>query len=99
MRLVRLMGDVPGPGYQVATIHSELGGAGTEGNTLLTIAGMSVADAQGKLTLSTGSVGNAYLYVAYTGQGRTDPVPSAGSFRLVFPGKARQGPHPGGNRP
>lgn len=55
-------------GYQGATIHSELGGAGTGVNASFTLAGMSVADAQAKLTLSTGTVqGNTYLYVAYTG--------------------------------
>jgi len=79
MRLVRLMGDVPGPGYQVATIHSELGGAGTEGNTLLTIAGMSVADAQGKLTLSTGSVGATPTFMwPIPGRGGPTPFPARG---------------------
>ncbi len=54
-------------GYHGATLHSELGGAGTGVNASLTIAGMSVADAASKLTVTTGSVGgNAYLYVAYT---------------------------------
>ena len=55
-------------GYQGATIHSELGGAGTGVNASVTFAGVSLADAQSKLTTSTGSVdGNAYLQITYTG--------------------------------
>lgn len=55
-------------GYQGATLHSELGGAGTGVNASMTLVGMSAADAQSKLTLSTGNAGgNSYLYVAYTG--------------------------------
>ena len=55
-------------GYQGATIHSELGGAGTGVNASVTFAGVSQADAQARFTVLTGSVeGNPYLYVAYTG--------------------------------
>lgn len=55
-------------GYQGATLHAELGGAGTGVNASLTIAGLSVADAASKLTITTGSIGSSsYLYVAYTG--------------------------------
>ena len=55
-------------GYQGATIHSELGGAGTGVNDSVTFAGISLADAQAKFTVTTGTVGTTpYLYVAYTG--------------------------------
>ena len=55
-------------GYQGATIHSELGGAGTGVNASVTFAGISQADADAKFTVLTGTVENApYLYVAYTG--------------------------------
>ncbi len=55
-------------GYQGATIHSELGGAGTGVNASLTIAGLSVADAASKLSVSTGTIGaEHFLYIAYTG--------------------------------
>ncbi len=55
-------------GYQGATIHSELGGAGTGVNDSVTFAGISLADAQAKFTTSTGIVGgSSYLYIAYTG--------------------------------
>ena len=55
-------------GYQGATLHAELGGAGTGVNASLTIAGLSVADAASKLTVTTGSIGSSnYLYIAYTG--------------------------------
>ena len=55
-------------GYQGATIHSELGGAGTGVNASLTIAGMAAADAASKLTLTTGSIGDSpYLQITYTG--------------------------------
>lgn len=55
-------------GYQGATIHSELGGAGTGTNASVTFANISQADADAKFTVLTGTVGNAaYLYVAYTG--------------------------------
>jgi hypothetical protein len=52
-------------GYQGATLHSALGGAGT-GNVSITFAGMTAADAHSKLTMSTGSIGgNSYLYLKY----------------------------------
>ena len=55
-------------GYQGATIHSELGGAGTGVNDSVTFAGISQADALAKFTVLTGTVGTTpYLYVAYTG--------------------------------
>lgn len=55
-------------GYTGATIHSELGGAGTGVNASVTFAGVSLADAQAKFTVSTGTVGGAnYLNIAYTG--------------------------------
>jgi len=55
-------------GYQGATIHSELGGAGTGVNGSVTFAGISQADADARFSVLTGSVGgNPYLYVAYTG--------------------------------
>ena len=61
-------------GYTGATIHSELGGAGSGINGSLTFVGLSVADAQSKLTVQTGHFGTAgqayylgYLYIAYTG--------------------------------
>ncbi len=53
-------------GFQGATIHAELGGAGTGTDASITFAGISIADAQSKFTVSTGTTGGAgYLYVAY----------------------------------
>jgi Ca2+-binding RTX toxin-like protein len=55
-------------GYTGATLHSELSGAGTGVNGSVTFAGISLADAQTKFTISTGNVGGAdYLQIAYTG--------------------------------
>ncbi len=55
-------------GYTGTTIHSELGGAGTGVNGSVTFAGISLADAQSKFTISTGTTGGInYLSVAYTG--------------------------------
>jgi len=55
-------------GYQGATIHSELGGAGTGVNGSVTLAGLSLADVQNKLTMTTGNTGGAdYLLISYTG--------------------------------
>ncbi len=55
-------------GQQGATIHSELGGAGTGVNGSVTFAGISLADALAKFTVTTSTVGgNAYLNIAYTG--------------------------------
>ena len=52
--------------FKGATIHAELGGAGTGTNASVTFAGVSLADAQSKFTISTGATGGAgYLYVAY----------------------------------
>ena len=54
--------------YKGATIHAETNGAGTGVNGSVTFAGVSLADAQSKFTMSTGSVGgNPYLYLKYTG--------------------------------
>jgi len=55
-------------GYTGATIHSELGGAGTGINASITFAGISAADAQAKFTYSVGVTNGAnYLQVSYTG--------------------------------
>jgi hypothetical protein len=55
-------------GYTGATIHSELGGAGTGINASITFAGISSADAQAKFTYSVGVMNGAnYLQIAYTG--------------------------------
>jgi len=51
-------------GFKGATLHAETHGAGTDVNASLTFAGMSVADAQSKLGMSTGTVGGtAYPYL------------------------------------
>ena len=55
-------------GFQGATIHSELAGAGTGVNASVTFAGVSLDDAQSKFSILTGTVGTVpYLYIAYTG--------------------------------
>lgn len=55
-------------GYQGATIHAELAGAGSGVNASVTFANVSLADAQNKLITSTGNVsGNSYLSITYTG--------------------------------
>ena len=55
-------------GYTGATIHSELGGAGTGINASITFAGISAADAQAKFTYSVGTTNGAnYLQIAYSG--------------------------------
>lgn len=55
-------------GHQGATIHAELGGAGTGVDASVTFAGIGLADAQSRFSISTGSVdGYSYMYVAYTG--------------------------------
>ena len=55
-------------GYQGATIHSELGGAGTGVDASVTFAGITQAEADARFTVLTGQVGDApYLYIAYTG--------------------------------
>ncbi len=56
------------PGYQGATIHSELAGAGTGVNGSVTFAGVSLADALGRFTSTTGTVGGTpYLRIVFTG--------------------------------
>ncbi|HEY0202625.1 MAG TPA: peptidylprolyl isomerase [Acetobacteraceae bacterium] len=55
-------------GYQGATIHAELGGAGTGVNGSVTFAGISQADALARFTVTTGITGeSSYLNIAYTG--------------------------------
>jgi Ca2+-binding RTX toxin-like protein len=55
-------------GYQGATVHAATMGAGTPVNASLTFAGMSLADAQSKLALSTGvASGIPFLYAKYVG--------------------------------
>jgi hypothetical protein len=55
-------------GYQGATIHSAIQGVGTPVNASLTFAGMSVADVQRNLTITTGTVGgNDYMLLQVTG--------------------------------
>ncbi|MBV9747846.1 MAG: hypothetical protein JO157_03420, partial [Acetobacteraceae bacterium] len=55
-------------GYQGATIHAATAGAGTPVNASLTFAGMSLADAQSQLAISTGSAnGTPYLYAKDVG--------------------------------
>lgn len=54
------------PGYQGATIHSELAGAGTGVNGSVTFAGVSLADALGRFTTTTGIVGGtSYLRIVF----------------------------------
>lgn len=56
------------PGYTGATIHAAFAGAGAPINGSVTFAGLSFADAQGKLSLTPGSVGGrSYLYAQYNG--------------------------------
>lgn len=77
---VTLWGFVPGqstlawaanegvPGYTGATIHAAFAGAGAPINGSVTFAGLSLADAQSKLSLTLGSVGGrSYLYAHYNG--------------------------------
>ena len=55
-------------GYQGATIHAATAGAGTPVNASLTFAGMSLADAQSTLAISTGTAGGtSYLYARDVG--------------------------------
>ena len=52
------------PGYSGATIHSEIGGAGSGVNGSVTFTGYSLADVQSKFSVTTGSIGDTnYLYV------------------------------------
>ena len=77
---VTLWGFVPGTstlawaanegaaGHTGATIHSAFAGAGTAVNGSVTFAGLSLADAQSKVTLTPGSAGGrSYLYAHYNG--------------------------------
>ncbi len=55
-------------GYQGATIHAATAGTGTPVNASLTFAGMSLADAQSSLAISSGTAGGTpYLYARYVG--------------------------------
>ncbi len=58
-------------GYTGATIHSELGGAGTGVNGSVTFAGISLAQMQANFTFSYGTTnaGDHYMQVTYTGNG------------------------------
>ena len=58
-------------GYTGATIHSELGGAGTGVNGSVTFAGISLAQAQANFAFSYGTTnaGDNYMQVTYTGNG------------------------------
>jgi serralysin len=51
-------------GFKGATLHAETHGAGTGINASVTFAGMSVADAQAKLSTQTGNVGGSnFMYL------------------------------------
>ena len=55
-------------GHTGATIHAAFAGAGTAINGSLTFAGLGLADAESKLSLTPGSAGGrSYLYVHYNG--------------------------------
>ena len=55
-------------GSQGATLHAEINGAGTGVNASVTFAGLSVTEAQTKLGISNGSVGdNSYMYMHHDG--------------------------------
>lgn len=55
-------------GYQGATLHSELNGAGTGVNNSVTFVGISLGDAASKFTYTFGSAGNvSYVNIAFTG--------------------------------
>ncbi len=55
-------------GYTGATLHSALAVAGTGVNASLTLAGLTLADTAGRLTATTGTLGQAnYLRLSYTG--------------------------------
>ncbi len=77
---VTLWGFVPGSstlawaagegaaGHTGATIHSAFAGAGTAVNGSVTFAGLSLADAQSRISLTPGSVGGrSYLYAHFNG--------------------------------
>ncbi|WP_044563975.1 matrixin family metalloprotease [Azospirillum sp. B4] len=55
-------------GYQGATLHAALAGAGTAVNASVTFAGLSLDDIKNHVTQSVGTVGDAsYLYLSYSG--------------------------------
>jgi serralysin len=55
-------------GARGATLHAEINGAGTGVNASVTYAGMSVAEAQARLGVSSGNVGgNDYMYMHHNG--------------------------------
>lgn len=63
-----LTGNEGAAGHTGATIHAAFAGAGTAINGSLTFAGLSLADAQTKLTMTPGNAGGrSYLYVHYNG--------------------------------
>ncbi len=77
---VTLWGYVPGQsatvwganegaaGHTGATIHAAFAGAGTAVNGSVTFAGLGLADAQSKITLTPGTAGGrSYLYAHYNG--------------------------------
>ncbi len=56
------------PGYTGATIHLAFAGAGSPINGSVSFVGLSLADAQNKLSLTPGSVGGrSYLSAHYNG--------------------------------
>ena len=55
-------------GYTGATLHSALAGAGTGVNASLTLSGLTLADVDGKLAMSTGTLNQTnYLRLSYAG--------------------------------
>lgn len=55
-------------GGRGATLHAEINGAGTGVNASVTFAGMSVVEAQAKISSSVGNVGgNDYMYMHHNG--------------------------------
>ena len=55
-------------GSRGATLHAEINGAGTGVNASVTFAGLSVTQAQTKLGISNGSIGdNSYMYLHHDG--------------------------------
>ncbi len=55
-------------GHTGTTIHSALAGPGTAVNGSVTFAGLGLADAQSRITLTPGSVGGrSYLHAHYNG--------------------------------
>jgi serralysin len=55
-------------GARGATLHAEINGAGTGVNASVTFAGLSVAEAQARLGISSGNTGgSSYLYLHHNG--------------------------------